>query len=95
MYKVAHDKLNATFIHIWEQELLVNWLAYVFALPWMLQKWNCLLELLHGEGRIRAKVLKDLKENNLCSAGVFLLGIQTAPCQPHAVGRIPSMPLLG
>lgn len=95
MYKVAHDKLNATFIHIWEQELLVNWLAYVFALPWMLQKWNCLLESLHGEGRIRAKVLKDLKENNLCSAGVFLLGIQTAPCQPHAVGRIPSMPLLG
>lgn len=79
MYKVAHDKLNATFIHIWEQELLVNWLAYVFALPWMRQKWNCLLESLHGEGRIRAKVLKDLKRTICVLQASSSLGYKQPP----------------
>lgn len=74
MHKSAQDQLNSTFIHAWEQELCINWLLGVCALPQMLWKWNWLSEALHGEGRIRAKGLKDLEETILCSTAIFLFG---------------------
>lgn len=40
MHKAAQDQLNSTFIHAWEQELCINWLASVSAVPQMLWKWN-------------------------------------------------------
>lgn len=32
-HKAAQDQLTSTFIHAWEQELCINWLAGVCALP--------------------------------------------------------------
>ena len=78
IHEAAWDQLSATFIHAWEQELSINWLAGVCALPWMLLEWDWLLETLHGEGRIGAKRLEDLKENIRCSMGIFLSGPQQA-----------------
>lgn len=55
MPMAAQDQLSSTFVHAWEQEPCINWLASVCAVPWMPGRWNWLLDTLHSEGRIRAK----------------------------------------
>lgn len=41
LLKPAQDQRNFTFVHGWEQELCINWLARVCAVILMLWKWNC------------------------------------------------------
>lgn len=92
--KAAQDQPGAFFIRAREQELRVNRLASVCALPWMLWKRDWLAEAEHGEGRVRAKGLKDVKENIPCATSSFLFGAPTNTSPPDAVGGIPSLPLL-
>lgn len=76
------------------QDLCINWSPSICALPRMWWKWDWLAEALHGEGRIRAKGLKDGKEMVPCPTGVFLFGPPIDSSPPDMVGGIPSSPLL-
>lgn len=92
--KAAQNQAGAFFIHAWEQDLCINWSPRICALPRMWWKWDWLAEALHGEGRIRAKGLKDGKEMVPCPHRCLPLWGTNRLIPTRHMGGITSLPLL-